>query len=346
MRFEELFIEAARTDEPPIPVDVAGSVRGIARRRRLVMATLGGTFALVGAVAVALLLPSGGSPSPPPVVASPSVPAAPSAYVAVQDGRAVRLSATGLLEDYGPATSVSPAGTGAWVARSLATCSSQIELLSDGKASTSFRVLGDVSALSYSPAAQVLAYARTAVITPGPKTLGCGERTSLVLRDLRDGSERVWQGDEGGIISLSWSTDGTQLALETAICCDDGRSDHLLAITTAPTPVSEIPLVTVPELPTSSRAYAPTFAGDDLLFLFQDFNADAEQYRVITRTGDTVLVLQEFGVGLSSDRSGRNLLITLYGDPERSGSLLSFADRQTVSVFGRGLTAATWTEDQ
>jgi hypothetical protein len=263
---------------------------------------------------------------------------APSTFFAILDHRAVEESASGLQHDFGPADVVAPTRNGAWVARAAGTCHSVIQLF-DPAAGKTFAPRGAVSDIAVSEDGRWLAYGRGGTkVETGRMGGGCGF-DALVIRDLRTGSERVWPGDAGSISSLSWSADGRRLVFETGLCCVGSPTPKELDVATDPVAVSDVPLIPAPGPSSTFVIHHPTFAGNQLLLLADDFGATSVQYRVITSAGKTVADLQEQGVGLDADPSGQHLLVSLYGEP---GNLLSITTGAKIEIFGRGFDGARW----
>jgi hypothetical protein len=170
--------------------------------------------------------------------------------------------------------------------------------------------------------------------------------SSLVVRDLRSGRERVWSNaSEGGISALSWARDGRRLAFQTVACCDRATRLHVLDATAAPGDVKDVPPARVPAAAGDTLFHDPTFAGGELLMLadyFGDAMPVSTGYAVVTSAGKVVLVLQDEGLSLDADASGQHLLVSLYG-VERPGNLLRYTrgDRDPF-VLGRGIVQARW----
>lgn len=334
MRIDELFHQAAGLHEPPAPPDVIGSVHRLRRRRQTRALAVLAPLAVLAVVGV-VLLPGGGSRTAAPTATAP----APDTFFALLNGRAVEQSRTQLQNDFGPAVAVAPDHGGAWVVRSKGTCRSVIQRFTPTP-STSFVPTGSVGDLAVSPDGRWLAYGRGGTTTQKPIG-GCGDN-ALVIRDLHDGTERVWPGDSGGVSSLSWSSDNRHLVLQTSTCCVGSAVPRLLDTSSAPAPVSAIPLVHPGSADDQISLQYPTFAGDEVLMLADDPGTQQDPYRVVTADLKTVAVLQDQGVGLDADSSGRHLLISLYGDTAGNGSLLAITVGGRIDILGRGYQGARW----
>jgi len=261
-------------------------------------------------------------------------PAAPATFVAVLDGRGVEESPDQLQQDFGPAQAIARGKSGTWVAARSAPCVSVVRRFGG----SSFVAHGQVHALALSPDGRYLAYSRSGPRTRSVMGFECGY-DALVLRDLSNGAERVWPATDssGDISSLSWSPDGRRLLFEADVCCTGDVTLFDLDTMSAPRPVTTVPhLHTVA---TEDQLTRPTFAGSRILLLLRD---GVTSFSVIDAEGRQVLALQDQGIGLAADSTGRHLLVTLYGDPENPGSLLSFTAGSDAVVLGRGYADASW----
>ena len=270
------------------------------------------------------------------LVSASALTAPPNSFVALIDGRAVLETGERLLEDWGPATAVAIAPDGAWTARGTSPCHAVLRHFS-ATAGASVAVVGAVGDIALSPDSKTLAYTRSGSLRDGQGSCGTD---ALVLRDVASGAERVWSATSasGLIDSLSWAPDGQHLVFESRICCAGGGAMYDLDVSTAPTAVSGIARLSVS--PTSvARMTHPTYAGDRLLFL----SSDGTNESVVDRAGRQIFALQDQGVSLAADRSGKHLLVVLYGGGMLPGSLLSIAVSQpSATILGRGYATAHW----
>ena len=296
-------------------------------RRSRVPLMLRFPLALFCLVLVTACTSSGG----PPQVAQ--APAAPTTFVAVLDGRGVEESPEQLQQDFGPAQAIARGKGGTWTAVRAAPCSSVVRQFGG----PSFPAHGQVHALAVSRDGRYLAYSRSGPRAHSKLGVEC-DPDALVLRDLTTRVERVWPATDssGSITSMSWSPDGRRLVFESDICCTGGVTLFDLDTTSAPRPVTAVPHLRTAA--TDSQLTNPTFAGSRVLLL----RGDTSSYAVVDTEGHKVLALQDQGIGLAADSTGKHLLITLYGDPENPGSLLSFTAGSDPVVLGRGYANASW----
>ena len=339
MRFDELFQESARLQEPPLPGDVVGGVHRAQARRRRLQALVASPLVVLAVVTAVALIPGGGGKhiSPPLTSASPTTESAmPALLEGIKNGRLVGVrTSTGHTGDEGPAT----AFAGSWIARPAGSCRSHIVEVSS---SHTFDVTGAVGAMAVSPDHRTLAYARSAAAgDPGTPEYPCG-MDALVLRDVATGSERVWTGDDGVISALSWSPDSTHLAFQAVSCCDASTEIKDLEVSRPPGPVSAVTSVQ-PEGET--LFHDPVWSGDTLLVLRDIIDTTgngADSYDVVDLAGTVVATLPAQGVSL--DVHDGWLLVALYGSPETPGSLIALrAGRQTQPItLGTGYDQAHW----
>jgi hypothetical protein len=356
MNLDELFDTTARLGEPEPRGDVMARIRQAqARRRRAqLIAVPTAAIAVVAAVLVPTALIQTGKPATPPatrptqqVTQAPLEPE-PKVFVALAGSRAVKVDvASGHRTDLGPADAVTVHQGQPWLARSHGTCADSV--VPPGGAGV-FDARGAVGALAVSPDGTMLAYSRAAT-PPGPDeqdVLPCGEH-ALVLRDLRTGSERVWSATAGSLESLSWSADGSRLAFTQVVCCTDGETVRVLTVSERATAIDRIfalPDEHHDDAGNYCRYRFPVFVGDDLLVDEECSTPDGATRTFELKHADTgVLVLQLPAdlIGIAADAQGHHLLVTLYGTPETSGTLLALnvADR-TSRRLGDNLDSAHW----
>jgi peptidyl-prolyl cis-trans isomerase B (cyclophilin B) len=340
---EALFSDAAALAEeghpsPGDPIAMLGQARRTRRRRRGAALALPAVAAVVAAaVIVPSLLTSGHRGGTSSLAGRTPEPGS---FVAVQDGHAGLYDARdgALVTELGQAVAVSAGSDGYWVGRAIG-CTSTLSFVAADSTTLSSeqQVDGLITDVAVSPDGKTLAYGVDRKAADPDPNARCGG-SDLVLLDVATGTERRWSGhdDNGQLSSLSWSSDGRQLAFQVAYCCDETIEVHVVDPASSPEPLSKS------VRPTSRDCLVklPAYVGETLVAARQ-CETKTQLVALEPRHGGPVIRdLPENTEGLAIRDD--TMLVELYGSAETPGDLVRIDPDGTTTTLGRHFADLSW----